>query len=548
MRTKKTTTEESVKEAAAVAEKTTKKTATKRTSTKKTTLAKKTATSTRKTRTTKKAEEPLAEQPLTEQPQAELMEQTSQQEQPQTTVENNVLPLATEEKTKAQPKQEQPAPQAEAPKQQPKQEQPKQQEQPRQLKPQEIPALPRMTIHNIVDLTQAPQRSIVLNDQQIQQLTMDEVEKRRLFLQEALCNVLDYDVVISDTNIWLELLLSNYQGNGSANARLAFERQLDFISKMMKRRGGKFVIMGETYEEIDRFATIQDPVNHKEADFSDPVVCLNTAARLAKRLILSQQRENRLRIEGISSESHHAAFADPAIVRRVVELFASGKKVLLITNDASVAIRSIALCDDLQRINNVSDEEWDNTYALVRPMAFTFEDLRLLDNYTKQYHYIHVAAGLGWMSDVKPMEKRPAAEPLELSEQAFRPGDRHRGDNLFVKLDEQGNTSLSAQQPAQRQTQKKKQQQNKGKNQSSQKAQAPATPVTEETADNSPKQTTDNNPKQNEPANAAPAAPATPATPAANPEPAPQQASQPTQSAGKKSRSPRKRPAAKKQA
>ena len=518
-----------MKETAAVAEKTTKKTATKRTSTKKTTLAKKTATSTRKTRTTKKAEEPQ-----TEQPQTELIEQTVQQEQPQEQPQaaaESTVPVATEEKTEAQPKQEQP-------KQESKQEQSKQQEQPRQPKPQEIPALPRMTIHNIVDLTQAPQRSIVLNDQQIQQLTMEEVEKRRLFLQEALCNVLDYDVVISDTNIWLELLLSNYQGNGSANARLAFERQLDFISKMMKRRGGKFVIMGETYEEIDRFATIQDPVNHKEADFSDPVVCLNTAARLAKRLILSQQRENRLRIEGISSESHHAAFADPAIVRRVVELFASGKKVLLITNDASVAIRSIALCDDLQRINNVSDEEWDNTYALVRPMAFTFEDLRLLDNYTKQYHYIHVAAGLGWMSDVKPMEKRPAAEPLELSEQAFRPGDRHRGDNLFVKLDEQGNTSLSAQQPAQRQTQKKKQQQNKGKNQSSQKAQAPApaAPVAEETADNS-----HNQPEQT---NAAPAAPATPATPAANPEPS----SQPAPSAGKKSRSPRKRPAAKKQA
>jgi hypothetical protein len=545
MRTKKTTTEASVMEAAAVAEKTTKRTATKRTSTKKPTLAKKTATSTRKTRTTKKAE-----QPQTEQPQAELIEQTvQQQEQPQATAEDTV-PVATEEKTEAQPmpqpKQEQPAPQAEAPKQEqpaPQTEAPKQhkpQEQPKQPKPQEIPALPRMTISNIVDLTQAPQRSIVLNDQQIQQLTLEEVEKRRLFLQEALCNVLDYDVVISDTNIWLELLLSNYQGGGSANARLAFERQLDFISKMMKRRGGKFVIMGETYEEIDRFATIQDPVNHKEADFSDPVVCLNTAARLAKRLILSQQRENRLRIEGISSESHHAAFADPAIVRRVVELFASGKKVLLITNDASVAIRSIALCDDLQRINNVSDEEWDNTYALVRPMAFTFEDLRLLDNYTKQYHYIHVAAGLAWMSDVKPMEKRPAAEPLVLSEQAFRPGDRHRGDNLFVKLDEQGNTSLSAQQPAQRQTQKKKQQQNKGKNQSAQKAQTPAAPVAEEAADNSHSQ-----PEQ---INAAQTTPAAPATPAANPEPAPQPAPQATPSAGKKSRSPRKRPAAKKQA
>ena len=325
---------------------------------------------------------------------------------------------------------------------------------------------------NIIDLINTPQKDLILSDQQIQQLTLEEVHQRHLMLQEILSGVLDYDIVLSDTNVWLELNATSY-GDNRGNTRLMFERQLDFMSKMMRHRGGKFIIMGETYEEIDRFAAVQDPVNHKEADFSDNLVYLNAAARLAKRLILSMQRENRLRIEGISSESHHAAFADPAIVRRVVELFTEGKKVLLLTNDASVAIRSIALCDDLQRINGISDEEWNATYTQLRPMAFTFDDLRLLDNYTRQYHYIQMADGTPWMSDIQPFSasaprcSQPLT-PLTIDEYAFRQGDKHRGDNLFIKLEEQPERKQEKKQQQQQAQQKKQQQGQQNKQQKSQ--------------------------------------------------------------------------------
>ncbi len=328
---------------------------------------------------------------------------------------------------------------------------------------------------NIIDLINTPQKDLLLSDQQIQQLTLEEVHQRHLMLQETLSGVLDYDIVISDTNVWLELNAASHSDN-RGNTRLMFERQLDFMSKMMRHRGGKFIIMGETYEEIDRFAAVQDPVNHKEADFSDNLVYLNAAARLAKRLILSMQRENRLRIEGISSESHHAAFADPAIVRRVVELFTEGKKVLLLTNDASVAIRSIALCDDLQRINAISDEEWNATYALLRPMAFTFDDLRLLDNYTRQYHYIQMADGTPWMTEVQPYslsEPRcsQALAKLTIDEYAFRQGDKHRGDNLFIKAEEQPERKQEKKQQQQQAQQKKQQAQSQQKKQQQSKSQ-----------------------------------------------------------------------------
>ena len=338
-----------------------------------------------------------------------------------------------------------------------------------------VPDLPQFEIDSIVDLAQAPQRSIVLTDQQIQQLTLEELSERHAYLQKLLASVLDYDVVISDTNIWLELFLPGGHGDQRNNVRLQFERQMEFISKLVKHRGCRFMMMGETYEEIDRFATMQDPTNHKEADFSDNVVCLNTAARLAKRLILSQQRENRLRIEGLGAESHHASFADPAIIRKVVELFSEGKKVLLITNDASVAIRSIGLCDDLQRVNGVADEVWDSVYAPLRPMVFTFDDLKLLDNYTRQYHYIQMASGEPWMCRVGKRGKAGNVPLLDLWLEAFRPGDKHRGDNLFTDQEmqllqkkEQQKQSLNQQKQASGQQKQMSNQQKQPSNQQKQ--------------------------------------------------------------------------------
>ena len=343
-------------------------------------------------------------------------------------------PQPKQQPVKAQPKEPVKKPQAAEPqvKQQPDVQV--------QIIPEPLP-LPNITIHNIIELQQAPMRAIILSDAQIQLLSMDEIIKRHKFLQETLANVLDYDVVISDTNVWLELLFGKAPSGQTAAGgdakpaaqpqRLLYERQLEFISKMCAYRGGRFMMMSETYEEIDRFACLLDPQNYKDADFSDNSVCLNAAARLAKRLILQQQRENRLRIDGIGAESHHASFADPAIVRRVTELFAEGKKVLLLTNDASVAIRTMGVCDDLQRYNNISDEEWNKHYVPLRPMVFMFEDLRLLESYTRQYHFIQMASGQPWMCDVEPAMHREEVTPLTMCDDAFVPGDKRKMDNLF---------------------------------------------------------------------------------------------------------------------
>ena len=334
-----------------------------------------------------------------------------------------------------------------------------------------IPAFSPIRIETLVDLVNAPYRQVMLNDQQLQQLTVEEAQQRFRWFEGTLAWVLNYDVVISDTNIWLELLVGHTSSHSDpkVNARLLFERQLEFISKLVRYRGGKFMMMSETFEEIDRFASQQSPTNFKDADFTDENLCRNVAARLAKRLILSQQRENRLKIEGIGAESHHAAFADPAIIRKTVELFASGKKVLLITNDASVGIRSIGMCDDLQRHNNVDDATWEKVYTPLRPMVMTMDDLKVLDNYTRQYHFLQMAAGKQWMEDVPNRMELHNVEPLMIWNEGFRSGDKHseqqRQKGEVKQKAEAKQQNNSSQQSAQKQA--NAQQKQKGQKQKS---------------------------------------------------------------------------------
>ena len=318
--------------------------------------------------------------------------------------------------------------------------------------PKPIPPFNPVRIDTIVDMVNAPKGQLLLNDQQIQQLSQEEALKRFRWIEGTLAWVLNYDVVISDTNIWLELLVGHTSSHSDpkVNARLMFERQLEFISKLVRYRGGRFMMMSETYEEIDRFATQQAPTNYKDADFADEALCRNVSARLAKRLILSQQRENRLKIEGICAESHHAAFADPAIIRKTVELFSVGKRVLLLTNDASVAIRSMGMCDDLQRINEIDDETWERVYAPLRPMVVTMEDLKVLDFYTRQYHFLQMAAGKQWMEDVPQRMEKRNIQPLTLWLDGFRPGDKQSEMNKQQQKQQK--------QPKQEQQKKQKQQ------------------------------------------------------------------------------------------
>ena len=358
-----------------------------------------------------------------------------------------------------------------------------------------IPPFNPVRIDTIVDMVNAPKGQLLLNDQQIQQLSQEEALKRFRWIEGTLAWVLNYDVVISDTNIWLELLVGHTSSHSDpkVNARLMFERQLEFISKLVRYRGGRFMMMSETYEEIDRFATQQAPTNYKDADFADEALCRNVSARLAKRLILSQQRENRLKIEGICAESHHAAFADPAIIRKTVELFSVGKRVLLLTNDASVAIRSMGMCDDLQRINEIDDETWERVYAPLRPMVVTMEDLKVLDFYTRQYHFLQMAAGKQWMEDVPQRMEKRNIQPLTLWLDGFRPGDKQSEMNKQQQKQQK--------QPKQEQ-QKKQKQQNQPKQEQQKVQEQPEQPkqqqqqARQQQPKNEPKQSQTTEPKQ----------------------------------------------------
>ena len=362
-----------------------------------------------------------------------------------------------------------------------------------------IPPCPTLLIRDIVELCAAPQKQLLLSDAQIQQLSQEESARRFRWIEGTLALVLNYDIVVSDTNIWLELLTGHTSSHSDPryNARLQFERQLEFISRLMKHRGGRFMMMSETYEEIDRFATMIDPVSPRDADFNDETVCRNIAARLAKRLILSQQRENRLRIEGIGSESHHSSFADPAIIHRCVELFSQGRRVLLLTNDASVGIRTMGMCDDLQRTNGIPDSEWDKVYAPLRPMVITMDDLRLLDAYTRQYHFLQQAAGKQWMEDVPQTMPVRSVEPLTLWEEGFRAGDRYAEKKVMQK--QAANTQkqpATQQKPASNNQKQNQNNQKQNQNNQKQTANSQKQPANSQKKQQKPKQ---DQPKQDQP-------------------------------------------------
>ena len=404
------------------------------------TLKTKRATRTRKKAETKPAEEPQeapaapTETPAEKPAKKPVKRRTKKTAAPEETPSALAAPakaVSLEEK-ESQEKAEKP----EAPKAQETQNTQKPQEPQEPQKPQEtqkpqkpltIPPLQNIQVHDFCDLVNQGGKIPILNDQQIQMLTWEEAQRRCEKLEHILCTILDYDIVLSDTNIWLELLVGHTSSHSDprVNARLQFERQLESLSKMMKRIGGRFMVMSETYEEIDRFATATEPVNYKDADWSDEALCRNVAARLAKRLMLAQQKENRLRIEGIGSESHPASFADPAIIRRTVEFFAVGKKVLLLTNDTSVGSRSLGMCDDLQRINGIDDKTWRTVYEPQRPMVLTMDDLKILDTYMRQYYYLCSAAGRTWMQDALPRETVTLETPLQLWLEGFRPGTKN---------------------------------------------------------------------------------------------------------------------------
>ncbi|MCI7560841.1 MAG: hypothetical protein MSA38_05390 [Bacteroidales bacterium] len=364
-----------------------------------------------------------------------------------------------------------------------------------------LPPCPTLVIHNIVELVNAPSRQLLLTDQQIQQLSAEEAARRFRWIEGTLALVLDYDIVISDTNIWLELLTGHTSSHSDPrfNCRLQFERQLEFISKLTRHRSGRFMMMSETYEEIDRFASQMEPQSHSDSDFSDDDVCRNIAARLAKRLILSQQRENRLRIEGIGAESHHSAFADPAIIRRCVELFAQGRRVLLLTNDASVAIRSMGMCDDLQRTNGIDDETWDNIYAPLRPMVMTMDDLKAIDAYTRQYHFLQMATGKAWMEDVPRQMRKNDVAPLTLWMEGFRPGDRHPERKQTAQQRKQNSQSKQEQKPQPKQEQKqqpKQEQKQQPKQEQKQQPKQEQKPQPKQEQKPQPKQEQKSQPKQ----------------------------------------------------
>ena len=85
------------------------------------------------------------------------------------------------------------------------------------------------------------------------------------------------------------------------------------------------------------------------------------------------------------------------------------------------------------------------------------------------------------MEDIAQLPKRAEVEKLTLWQEAFRPGDKHRGDNLFIGAEPE-NVTTQKQQPQQKSQQQKQKQQQQQQKQEQPKQEQPKQDVAPKTA------------------------------------------------------------------
>ena len=134
----------------------------------------------------------------------------------------------------------------------------------------------------------------------------------------------------------------------------------------------------------------------------------------------------------------------------------------------------MGMCDDLQRINEIDDETWERIYAPLRPMVITMEDLKVLDSYTRQYHFLQMAAGKQWMEDVPQRMEKRNIPPLTLWLDGFRPGDKQSEMHKQQKQNQSKQEQKKQKQQSQtKQEQKVQEQAEQPKQQKQQQARQP---------------------------------------------------------------------------
>lgn len=106
----------------------------------------------------------------------------------------------------------------------------------------------------------------------------------------------------------------------------------------------------------------------------------------------------------------------------------------------------------------------------LRPMVFNMDDLKVLDQYTRQYHFLQQAAGMGWMQDIVPQKREFFVEPLMLRLEGFKPGDRHR-ERVPEKPKQEQQKQQQAKQEQKQKQQEQQQKQQQAKQEQKQKQQ-----------------------------------------------------------------------------
>lgn len=140
----------------------------------------------------------------------------------------------------------------------------------------------------------------------MKEYTLSEIESEK---ENLLLNFKDAKVYL-DSNIYMD----------------AIREFFNFIVTDIEK-GQKIIMLKEQYQEMYKIK--QNKSNEESA----------AKAREAFRIIELLQEEDRIEIESLDIESTGSSYADPILIKRIIDDSLNNKKVVFITNDSDLKIR-----------------------------------------------------------------------------------------------------------------------------------------------------------------------------------------------------------------
>ena len=181
---------------------------------------------------------------------------------------------------------------------------------------------------------------------------------------KRLIDMIDYDILITDTNIWLWVRkrksnVMQKDGTTKDIITMSNENMLKYFGQFLKNRHGHIELHGKAYHEIDHFSK-----NEGNREYSDIVYTRHTRvyenqdkhslqsnAKKSKILIEQLLQKNELIIPDLKPEEEDR-YADPCIIQQFKDWLNKSQKVLLVSNDRALRTQCLQSLNECVGVEN----------------------------------------------------------------------------------------------------------------------------------------------------------------------------------------------------